>query len=382
MFDVVVVGGGIAGLFSAYWLQQGGADVLLVDKGPLLGRASGAAGAFLSPRLGKGSYLQAITNEAYRFSLDFYRTRMPHCLFQKGLVRAAKDEREAQAFASYARYLDLPYSPFDPNLLPEASEALRDSPGFYFPDAAFVDPECVAQSLRATIRVAERIPAVSVMPEDGGWRVGEYQARNVVLATGADPLPMPCFYLPINRLWGERADILSDLPLGTTLHRGVSVSGNIDGIVRIGATHYRFEVPGERPDAGRIQAMLDKAVACYPGLQGMRIYRLFGGYRSALDDHLPALGELADFGRTFENVKKLGKADTPPSESVVRESGAFFVGAFGGRGFVFAPLMGQIVADRLLEGKPIPGALHTDRYLWRRIKRSKNVNHSLMNNKL
>jgi len=72
-FDAIIIGAGIAGISVAYWLNEAGQKVLILEKDGLLSGASGAAGAFLSPRLGKGGELQQITNKAYLFALDFYK---------------------------------------------------------------------------------------------------------------------------------------------------------------------------------------------------------------------------------------------------------------------------------------------------------------------
>jgi len=64
-FDIVVVGAGIAGLSAAYFLAKASLKPLLVDRSAGVATGgSGAAGAFISPRIGKGGALQSLTNEA------------------------------------------------------------------------------------------------------------------------------------------------------------------------------------------------------------------------------------------------------------------------------------------------------------------------------
>src|SRR5262245_8321131 len=45
--DVVVVGGGLLGTATAYWLARAGADVTLIEAGSLAGGASGRNGGFV-----------------------------------------------------------------------------------------------------------------------------------------------------------------------------------------------------------------------------------------------------------------------------------------------------------------------------------------------
>ena len=72
-YDVIVIGAGIAGCSSAYFLKEKGLNVLVLDRGGIAKKGgSAAAGAFVSPKIGKGSALQSLTNEAFEFSKDFY----------------------------------------------------------------------------------------------------------------------------------------------------------------------------------------------------------------------------------------------------------------------------------------------------------------------
>ena len=49
--DVVVIGAGVSGLSSAYFLAKAGRDVVVVDKGIVGGEASGRNGGMVSERV-------------------------------------------------------------------------------------------------------------------------------------------------------------------------------------------------------------------------------------------------------------------------------------------------------------------------------------------
>ena len=60
-YDAIVVGAGIAGCSSAYFLKEKGLKVLVIDRsGVAASGGSSAAGAFVSPKIGKGSNLQGL----------------------------------------------------------------------------------------------------------------------------------------------------------------------------------------------------------------------------------------------------------------------------------------------------------------------------------
>jgi len=65
-YDTIIIGAGISGCCSAYALQQKGQKVLVIDRSAVAASGgSGAAGAFVSSKIGKVSALQVLTNEAF-----------------------------------------------------------------------------------------------------------------------------------------------------------------------------------------------------------------------------------------------------------------------------------------------------------------------------
>ncbi|BDY11784.1 NAD(P)/FAD-dependent oxidoreductase [Hydrogenimonas cancrithermarum] len=363
-YDAIVVGAGIAGISTAYWLKEAGQKVLLVDKKGLLAGASGAAGAFLSPRLGKGGDLQKITNEAYLFALGFYAKAVPEGFFQKGLVRIPKDEGDAEKFATYKKHLDLPYRWCEAEDLPFIAPDFMRYGAFCFDHSAFVDPMTVAKKLISGI---DTVWGVDAKPErrGGHWYIGNCSAKNIVLATGADKLPVEIPYITIGGLWGERVDVESSAEIPVTLHQKLSVSANIDGIVRIGATHVRND---PRSEIERVNRLIVDAIALVPDLRDQRIVRIYAGHRSSVSDHFPIVGAVADTEAAKVQLKTPPKSLKPESDAIPYLPGCYIVGGFGGRGFVFGPLMGRMAAEKIVNGADVDIRLSSDRYLLRYLR--------------
>ncbi len=367
LFDTIVLGAGIAGVCTAWWLKKAGHRVLLVDKKGLLAGASGAAGAFLSPRLGKGGDLQKITNEAYRFALDFYAQKAPESFFQKGLVRLPKDEADAKRFIAYEPFIDVPFQKVTAEEFPHIDpEALRWG-GFYFPDAAFVDPTGVAETLVRDIETAWGIEG-PVRQTEGLWAVGKYRAKNLVLATGAAQLPMAIPYIQIGGVWGERVDVRSDAAIPVTLHQKLSVSANVDGFVRIGATHVRHD---PRSEIERVNQLIVDAVKLVPGLKDQQIVRIFAGHRASVNDHFPLVGAMADYEAAKAKLGCAPKSLKPEDPAIPRIENLYIVNGFGGRGFVFGPLMGKIAAEKIVHDTSVDARISADRYLLRRLRKGR-----------
>ena len=95
IYDIAVVGAGVAGVMVAWWAKRFDKSVLVIDRAnsPATGGSS-AAGAFISPKLGKANALTNLTNDAFKFSSKFYSKFFSEYFEQSGMVRFAKDESD------------------------------------------------------------------------------------------------------------------------------------------------------------------------------------------------------------------------------------------------------------------------------------------------
>jgi len=365
IYDTIVIGAGIAGISVAYWLNKAGQKVLILEKDGLLSGASGAAGAFLSPRLGKGGELQHITNKAYLFALDFYKKTVPKGFYQKGLVRIPKDDKDAEQFEVYKKHFELSYKWCEPKDYPFISSESLKNGAFYFEHSAFVDPMTVAKKLVSSIDIRFDYEAKPIY-EDGFWHIGEFSTKNIVLATGADNLPVEVPYITIGGVWGERVDVKTSAKIPVTIHKKLSVSSNIDGIVRIGATHVRNN---PRSEIERVNQLIEDAIELVPELKDNKLVQIYAGHRSAVNDHFPIAGNLADVKEAKKRFKPPYKNIKPESEEIPYLPGCYIIGGFGGRGFVFGPLIGKMIADKIVKNKSIDSTVSSDRYLLRYLKK-------------
>ncbi|WP_456390678.1 NAD(P)/FAD-dependent oxidoreductase [Hydrogenimonas sp.] len=366
-YDTIVIGAGIAGVSTAFWLQKAKESVLLIDRKGLLSGASGAAGAFLSPRLGKGGALQKITNDAYRFALDFYKKEAPEGFFQKGLARIPKNEEDAEKFFSlYEPHIDVRYRRCESGDLPFIDKNAMRYGAFCFDHSAFVDPMTVAKKLTERLDTAWGIDAKPVF-KDSLWHIGGYKSSKIVLATGAQQLPVTIPYIKIGGVWGERVDVRSEADIPMTLHRQISVSANVGGIVRIGATHVRED---EGSEIERVNRLIVDAIELVPSLADQRIVRILAGHRSSVSDHFPLIGAVADYDLAKKLLKSPSKSVKPENSSIPSLNGCYIITGFGGRGFVFGPMMGKILAEKITESAILSPEISADRYLLRALRKN------------
>ncbi len=339
IYDYLIIGAGSAGAHAAHFLHRGGARVAVVEQSAIGAGGSGAAGAFISPRVGRGGELQRFTNEAFRFAIEFYASS-PY-FYQTGILRLPK---EGQSFAGLEEFLDVPFT--------------KHEDGFLFPTAGILKAKPHLQLL------LEKIPlyyfSARPIKKEDYFQVGELRAHKIILATGAWDELIDEPYIRIGKVGGVRFDVRSDLALSYSMHKMVSVSANIEGIVTIGATHNR---EGARPKEPRILFEEAKKMV---GEFDYEIAGMYCGVRSSVSDHLPIVGELIADAR----VPKIRSFKTLETKELPRK-GIIILNGFGGRGFVFGPYIGYLLAKHLLDGEPLPQVVDVDRYFIRYRKKGR-----------
>lgn len=354
-YDTIIIGAGIAGTSTAYALTQKGQKVLLLDKKGIASGGSGAAGAFVSPKIGKGSPLQTLTNQAFSFAKDFYLKTCPSHFHQTGVIRIPKDEADAQKFTEYAPFNENRYENYTSEQLQEEGiDVAFDS--FYFPEAGVCDAREVCEVLLSDIAVVTH-EAAQIIQKEGWWCVGAYRAKNLVLATGYESDLADLRYMGIKGTWGTRGDFTSKLSLDVSMHQSISVGANIDGIIKLGATHEK--AVKEVTPCKREQALLLKTKAStLIDTSDLELKEVFCGMRSGSKDYFPLVGKVIDVPFMLKTYPAILRGAKPEMKYV---DNVFVCNGLGGRGFVFAPLMAKILAECIVEGKAVDVRVNPDR---------------------
>ena len=107
-YDYVIIGTGIAGCSIAHFLQN--TNILLIDKNDNISKgASGAAGAFLSPQIGRNNDFKNLVNKSLLFSVNFYTKHFPQDIKTKGIIKIPKNDEFKIKFELYKTHNDFRY---------------------------------------------------------------------------------------------------------------------------------------------------------------------------------------------------------------------------------------------------------------------------------
>jgi glycine/D-amino acid oxidase-like deaminating enzyme len=371
--DALIVGGGVLGSATAYYLARRQQDVLLVERGGLNREASGANAGSLHIQI-HGSHFRfqyqespraaerrAFFDASNRLFVDAARVwaGLEHELQAdlgvrvKGGLMVAETEAELQSLGAKVGYEN---SVGIPTRLLSTREMLERAPALsgellgasYCPNEGFANPLLVApafvrRAVECGARVRQHTRVVGITPGSRGaftvsTSTGAITARRIVIAAGAQTrhlcrlvgTDLPILTHPIQVMSTEsRPAMLSQLiqhagtrPLslrqtqyGTFVIGGGWPASAIDGAPRLGV------------EQRSVAANAAVALEVMPALRDVRLTRAWAGMTSTV-------------GRK-NRVGLLGRE---------RRLGQFHVVVASGLGFTLGPTLGRLMAEYVAEG--------------------------------
>jgi tRNA 5-methylaminomethyl-2-thiouridine biosynthesis bifunctional protein len=367
-YDIAVIGAGIAGVSAAWFLRKRGMKVLLMDRSAAAASGgSGAAGAFVAPKIGRGSPLLQLTNRAFSFSRRFYRENFPESFHQTGLLRIPKDEKDEERFPLYEPFNCKPYEKWDASRARGAG--YHDIPGgFFFPEAGDCDAQSICRSMAEGVEFLQ-MEAEEISYVVDGWRVagkkGRFTVPRIVLATGYRSELLDMRYMGIRGLWGSRGNYASALSLDVSAHRDFTISTNRGGIIKLGATHIKDPQPCLVCNGRPLESLETKA-AKLADTGDLRLVETMCGMRSTSRDHFPLAGPVIDAAEMLRRYPALKKGAKVP---LIHHKNIYILNGMGGRGFVFAPFVAKLLTDYIVDGVPLEKDINPDRLFFKWARR-------------
>ncbi|SFV89878.1 FAD dependent oxidoreductase [hydrothermal vent metagenome] len=321
---------------------------------------SGAAGAFVSPKIGKGGPLQALTNEAFAYAKDFYLEHFPDYFHQTGVIRIPKDTEDAGKFSLYEPHNEAHYHWIEAEHL-QVLGIKEKHASFLFEEAGVCDAVELCNAIAKQVPF-QQFSVEKLLFEDGAWRLLNAQrstlnAKDIVLATGHESNLLDLRYMGIRGTWGSRGDYYSGLKLGVSMHKKISVSANIDGIIKLGATHVKAKNPCMVCD-GKPLASLEAQAAQMVDTSDFVLKETYCGMRAGSKDYFPLVGRVVDVPYMKTHHPNVFRGAKPPLKHL---ENLYVFNGVGGRGFVFAPLMAKWLSELMVEGKAVDTRVDPDR---------------------
>ena len=361
-FEYIIIGAGISGCCTAYELNKYTKSILIIDKNSDVGLgASGAAGAFLSPLLGKPNKFKDLVTKSLKYSTNFYKKQFPNLIDICGTTRIPKNTFDEEKFQSYIPFLDFKF--------------LKDEKGYHFYDASVVNSYMLCSEMTKNIKKHLNYEVKSIKYIDGMWYIDDkYMTKNIILTTGSALNLIDEFYINIRPVWGQRIIIETSTSLKHNFHKECSVSRTIKkddttNILSIGATHHRF-VNSKPIDANDTKYLLQKANDIIK-LENVKVIGEIAGARASSVDYFPLVGELINSALTLKQFPYLRHGTNVNSNRLIKYQNLFILNGVGGRGFVLAPYLAMLLVDNIINNKKLLKNISVDSLFLREVKKLK-----------
>tara|TARA_R100000458_G_scaffold21645_2_gene19378 strand:- start:77 stop:1186 length:1110 start_codon:yes stop_codon:yes gene_type:complete len=349
--EVIVVGGGVIGLLSAYRLAEAGKSVSLLESGNVGSEASWAGGGIVSP-LYPWRYSPAVTALAH-WSQDFYPQLGERLLEETGVDPEVHvtglywldlhDEAEALSWAErYGRPLQSVSMETVHQAVPSLGEGYERA--VYMQGVANIRNPRLLQSLRVALARLPNVTVVEHCPVEGflrdGARIigvqtaqGDMRADQVVVAAGAwsaQLLATLGLQIPVKPMKGQMIlfKCAEDFLPSMVLAKRRYAIPRRDGHILVGST---LEDVGfdKTPTEDALESLRATAIELLPALADAQVVKHWAGLRPGSPDGVPYIGPVSGFDGLWLNC-----------------------GHFR-NGLVLAPASCQLLVDLMLGQAPI-----------------------------
>ena len=364
-YDVIIVGAGINGCSLAHSLHCHGQKVLVLEQDAVASGGSGAAGAFINPKISKSGPLKDLIEEAYLYSLDFYLKNFPDFTTYAPLLHIAKCQDDNEKVEYFKNNTNLATEEIPLKTRRVLTDYAQSFTSVYLSHNAILEAKDVCTAMLDGIDYHQMKVKTPTYVGDV-WNVGKFKGRKLVLCTGAYAEIFKEEPIRLRRIFGQRCEVKSSTQMEVTVHQEVSVSATkINGHIAIGASHYLHEtdMPSQEQGAKALIALAKKSVV----LEDIDVINVFSGMRSGSNDYLPILGELVNAQESIRLDEKALKGDK--SALIKNYPQLYMINGVGGYGFVLAPYLANLMREYLVNGKDIPEFLQAKRFYYRWAKK-------------
>lgn len=385
-YDYIIIGAGIAGCSVAHFLSKYSDSVLLIDRNSDVSQgASGAAGAFLSPLLGKPNKFKDLVTRALKFSTNYYLENITDETTNCGVVRIPKNNEDREKFESYIPYMDFPFN--------------EEGEGYFFDIGSHVNAYGICSFLAKDVEKLFNYEVDRVKKDGVFWILQrEYKAKNLILTTGADiELLEDEEYFNIRPVWGQKIDIYTTTCIDKNYHKECSVSFSRateerdKNRVSVGATHHQFDcdvdmcnicikganinktsshaysLDTSNSDTKKLLELANDII----DLQDVEVCDVKVGARASSVDYFPMVGKMIDSKATIEKYPHLINGSHVKDNMLLTYDNLFVLNGVGGRGFVLSPYLAYKLVENIVKNNELEEDIITHRLFKRWVKKYK-----------
>jgi len=361
MYDVVIIGAGINGCSLAYKLHNLNQKVLVIEQEEIASGGSGAAGAFINPKISKSGELKELIEKSYLYAMSFYKENFPQHTNLAPLLHISKYEDENEKIEYFKEHTNLKTSKVPQETLNHLKDSVKEFACVYLEDNAIVEAKDICIEMLKDIDFKKL--HVETLQD---LHVENIKAKNIVLCTGAYDEIVKEPYIKLRRIFGQRCDVESSTFMEATIHHELSVSATKkNGRISLGASHYlnQDDLPLKEQGALNLIEIAKNSLV----LENIKIHSSYCGMRSGSNDYLPILGQLVDAKKSLKADSSALKGNKKASLEYIPN--LYMINGVGGYGFVLAPYLAELMSEFLVNEKELPQFLEPKRFYYRWAKK-------------
>ena len=385
---VVVIGGGIAGAFTAHVFAQHGIAVTLLEQDHIASGASGNHQGLLYAKISAADTPQnQLLQQAYPFVLQHLQAEFAEAEFWHscGLLQLAFHPQEAQRQHKLLQRSSSDFAAWQ-GQQPDLQRLLPHASGVWWPQGAWVSPPLWIQALLShpLINVHEHSPVTALQAAQDVWQVHTatghiHHGSHVIICNGAaaDTFAQTQ-HLQLRRIRGQVAYADSDehsLALTAAISAAHYLTPAFAGKHTFGAS-FVFNDDSSEFRPAEHQHNLDGLAALLPDMAQAFAQQTPQGrasVRADSIDHLPVVGPVGRADEMRELYAKLALDRNYPLQAACPYWEGLWVNcAHGTRGMLTAPLSAYHLTKQILEQKTVlsqslQDCLHPNRLLIRQL---------------
>lgn len=374
--DVVIIGGGIAGLSTLYWLKHSDPNlkVVLVEKGRIGSGATGRNAGFIT--CGSVEHFNRMVShhgekdalDIWNYSEDNLKLLKEHIvkndseylMFEnKGSCSLASEDKEfeeLQKSAELMSNLDINVEVLNEDAIKDRLGAVGFKGGIKYIDDATVNPTRLIDKIKSITedenhQVYENAEVLGI-EKKGDERLVitdrmEIETSLVILATnGYSPLLNDYFK---GKIEPTRGQILATEPVPRFMESSCYANFVLD---------YFRQIPSGEVIIGGFRQLKKDAEKGYEDEISDVIQEALGEF---LQKHIPAVRE-AKITHRWTGIMGFSQDGQPLIGSLPTDSSVYFLGGFTAHGLGLAFKSAKVLVDSLMEGKEIPKFVSARRF--------------------
>ncbi len=349
--EIVVIGGGVSGLSSAYFLAKAGKDVVVVEKGMVGGEASGRNGGMISERTDEPALIPLAVESVRLWATLDDELGYPTEFIHQGRIQVAVSEEEMGDILTehdHALRHGISVEQLDPSQIRDMIPGIsgRTLGGLFFANGGHANPQRAVQAFAWAFqdlggRLYQNTAVTGINVEDDKvtsveTTAGDIGTDFVVAAAGPQTAllaDMVGVHVPVAP---ARVEIIATAPLeplfdialvGNGLYGRQAARGNL---LFGGGAHEWIDVglttEPAKPNTPLIRNIARRLAELLPAVADVPVIRSWAGIVEQAPDYMPII-------------------DIPDSPS------NYIVVTASAHGFGIAPATGKVVSDLVIHGK-------------------------------